>query len=45
MSNLTSNAISKFGKKISEEGAVRAGERFTLFLLNKDINYINKINN
>ena len=31
VSNLTSNAINKFERKISRKGAMRAGNRFTLF--------------
>ena len=34
VSNLISNAITKFGRKISEKGAVRAGKGFILFVLN-----------
>ena len=41
-SNLTSNAINKFERKISGKGAVRAGKGFTLFISNKDINDIIK---
>ena len=37
VSNLTSNAINKFERKISGNGAVRAGKGFTLFTLNEDI--------
>ena len=43
MSNVASNAINKSERKISGKGAVRAGERFTLFILNEDMNYIIKI--
>ena len=43
VSNLTSNAINKVKKKISEKRAVRAGKRFTLFILNEDMNDIIKI--
>ena len=32
VSNLTSNAINKFERKISGKGAVRAGKGFTLFI-------------
>ena len=35
VSNLTSNAINKFERKISGKGAVRAGEGFTLPILNE----------
>ena len=38
VSNLTSNAINKFERKISEKGAVRAGKRFILFILNEHKN-------
>ena len=38
VSNLTSNAVNKFERKISEKGAVRAGKRFTLFILNEHMN-------
>ena len=43
VSNLTSNAINKFERKISEKGAVRVGKRFTLFISDKDMNDIIKI--
>ena len=43
ISNLTSNAINKFERKVSGKGAVRAGKGFTLFILNKDMNDIIKI--
>ena len=43
VSNLTSNAINKFDRKISEEGAVRAGKGFNLFISNEDMNDIIKI--
>ena len=42
-SNLSSNAINQFKRKISGKGAVRAGKRFTLFILNEDIDDIIKI--
>ena len=42
-SNLTSSAINKFGKKVSEKGAATARKGFTLFISNEDINYIIKI--
>ena len=35
VSNLASNAINKFERKISGKGAVRAGKGFTLFVLMK----------
>ena len=43
VSNLTSNAISKFHRKISGKGAVRAGKGFTLFISNENMNDIIKI--
>ena len=43
VSNLTSSAINKFDKKISEKGAARGGKGFTLFILNEDKNDIIKI--
>ena len=43
VSNLTSNAINKFERKISGKGAVIAGKRFTLFILHEDMNDIIKI--
>ena len=43
VSNLTSNAINKFGRKINGEAAVRAGKGVTLFILNEDINDIIEI--
>ena len=43
VSNLTSNAINKFERKISGKGAMRAGKGFTLFFSNEDINDIIKI--
>ena len=45
VSNLTSSAIYKFDRKISGKGAVRAGKRFTLFILNEDMNDTTKITN
>ena len=33
----------KFERKVSGQGAVRAGERFTLFILNEDMNDILKL--
>ena len=38
VSNLLSNAINKFERKISGKRAVRALERFTLFISNEDMN-------
>ena len=43
VSNLTSDAINKFERKISGQGAVRAGKGFNLFSLNEDMNDIIKI--
>ena len=43
VSNLTSNAINKFERKISGKVAVRVGKRFILFISNKDMNDIVKI--
>ena len=40
VSNLTSNAIDKCERKISEKRAVRAGKVFTLFILNQAMNDI-----
>ena len=42
-SNLASNTINRFERKISWKGAVRAGEGFTLFISNEDVNDIVKI--
>ena len=38
--NLISIAMNKFERKISGKGTVRAGKRFTLFILNEDMNII-----
>ena len=43
VSNLTSNSINKFERKISGRGAVRAGKGFTLFISNEDLNDVIKI--
>ena len=43
LSNLSSNAINKFERKISGKGAARLGKRFTLFIPNEDMNVIIKI--
>ena len=43
VSNLTSNTINKFERKISGKGAVIAGKRFTLFISHEDMNDIIKI--
>ena len=37
VSNLASNAINKFERKISGKGAVRTGKGFTLFILNENL--------
>ena len=42
VSNLSSNAINKFERKISGKGVVRAGKWFTVFILNEDMNDIIK---
>ena len=43
VSNLTSNAINRFERKISGKEAVRAGIGFTLFISNEDMNDTIKI--
>ena len=43
VSNLASNAINKFQRKISGKGVVRSEKVFTLFISNEDINDIIKI--
>ena len=43
VSNLTSNTINKFERKMRGKAAVWAGKRFTLFISNEDINDIIKI--
>ena len=43
VSNLASNAINNFERKISRKGAVRAGKGFNLFIWNEDMIDINKI--
>ena len=43
VSNIASNAINKFERKLSGKGAVRPGKRFTLFILNEDMDGIIKI--
>ena len=43
VSNLASNAINKFERKINEKGTVRTGKGFTLFISNEDMNDIIKI--
>ena len=42
VSNLASNAINKFERKISGKRAARAGIGFTLFISNEDMNDIIK---
>ena len=42
VSNLASNAINKFERKINEKEAVRAGKGFTLFISKEDMNDITK---
>ena len=39
----TSNATNKIERKLNENGAVRAGKVFTLYISNKDLNDIIKI--
>ena len=43
VSSIASNAINKFGRKISGKRAVRAGQGFTLSIFNEDMNDIIKI--
>ena len=43
ISNLASNKINRFERKIKGKGAVRAGKGFPLFLSNEDMNDIIKI--
>ena len=43
VTNLISSAINKFDRKISGKRTVRAGKRFTVFILNEDMNNIIKI--
>ena len=43
LSNLASNAINTFERKISGKGAFGAGQGFTLFVSNEDMNYIIKM--
>ena len=42
VTNFTSSAINKFDGQISGKGAARAGNRFTLFILNEDMKDIIK---
>ena len=43
VSNIISNKINKYERKISEKRTVRAGKEFTSFTLNGDMNDIIKI--
>ena len=43
VSNLASNAINEFERKISGKGAAKAEKGFNLFISNEDMNYIIKI--
>ena len=43
VSNLTSNAINKFERKINGKGAVSSGKGFALFISNENMNDIIKI--
>ena len=43
LSNLTSNAINKFERKINGKGTVRAGKLFALFISNEDMNDMIKV--
>ena len=43
VSNLASNAINKFERKISRKGAVRAGKEFNLFISNEIIKIIKSL--
>ena len=43
VSNITSNEINKFKRKINGKGSVRAGKGFILFISNEDMNDIIKI--
>ena len=43
MSNLALNLINKFEIKTSRNGAARAGEGFTLLILNEGMSNIDKI--
>ena len=43
VSNLTLNTINKFERKISGKGSISEWKRFTLFILNEDMNYLVKI--
>ena len=42
VSNLVSNTVTKFERKISRKKAVRVGKEMTLFIWNEDVNDINK---
>ena len=43
LSNLASNTINKFKRKVNGKGTVRAGKGFALFISNEDMNVIIKI--
>ena len=43
VSNLASNAINEFERKISGKGAAKAEKGFNSFISNEDMNYIIKI--
>ena len=43
VSNLASNAVNKFERKISGKGAVRGGKGYILFISNEDMNGLIKI--
>ena len=43
VSNIDTNAINKFERKIRGKGAIRTGKRFTLLISNEDMNDIIKI--
>ena len=43
LSNIASNTIDKFERKICEKGAVRTGKGLTLFISNENIHYIIEI--
>ena len=41
--NATWDVIDKLGAKVREKGAVRTGKRFTLFISNEGMSYVNKM--
>ena len=43
VSNLATNAINEFERKIGGKGAAKVGKGFSLFISNEDMNYITKI--